>query len=116
LLKKADVTVENMAPGTIERLGLGWGGGKELHPRITYCRAKGLGAGSPYERTLAFDMIAQAAGGPISVTGDADRPPVKPGPSFGDTGNGMLMAVSILGAPYRRDRPGKGRRLQVRLE
>ncbi len=44
-------------------------------------------------------MIAQAAGGPISVTGDADRPPVKPGPSFGDTGTGMLMAISILGRP-----------------
>ena len=116
LLKKADVTVENMAPGTIERLGLGWDVVRELNPRIVYCQVKGFGEGSPYEKNLAFDMIAQAAGGPISVTGDADRPPVKPGPSFGDTGTGMLMAVSILAALYRRDRTGKGRRLQVAMQ
>ena len=53
-------------------------------------------------------MIAQAAGGPISVTGEPDRPPVKPGPSFGDTGTGMLMAVTILGALYERQRTGQG--------
>jgi len=116
LLKKADVTVENMAPGTIERLGLGYDVVKELNPRIIYCQVKGFGEGSPYEKNLAFDMIAQAAGGPISVTGDADRPPVKPGPSFGDTGTGMLMAASILAALYRRDRTGKGRRLQVAMQ
>jgi len=49
---------------------------------------KGFGEGSPYETGLAFDMIAQAAGGPISVTGESDRPPIKPGPSLGDTGPG----------------------------
>ena len=75
---------------------------------IIYCRIKGFGTGSPYEKGLAFDMIAQAAGGPISVTGEPDRPPVKPGPSFGDTGTGMLMAATILGALLRAaaDRPG----------
>jgi formyl-CoA transferase len=61
-------------------------------------------------------MIAQAAGGPISVTGEGDRAPVKPGPSFGDTGTGMLMAVSILGALYQRTKTGKGRRLQVAMQ
>ena len=116
LLKNADVTVENMAPGTIERLGLGWDVVHALNPRLIYCQVKGFGEGSPYEKNLAFDMIAQAAGGPISVTGDADRPPVKPGPSFGDTGTGMLMAASILAALYRRDRTGQGRRLQVAMQ
>src|SRR4030095_9420554 len=91
LLKKADVTAENMAPGTIERLGLGYDAVKEINPGIIYCQVKGFGTGSPYENSLAFDMIAQAAGGPISVTGEGDRAPVKPGPSFGDTGTGMLM-------------------------
>src|SRR5271166_4506739 len=116
LLKKADVTVENMAPGTIERLGLGYNVVREINPRIIYCQVKGFGEGSPYEKNLAFDMIAQAAGGPMSVTGEPGRPPVKPGPSFGDTGTGMLMAISILGALYRRDRTGKGRRLQVAMQ
>ena len=61
-------------------------------------------------------MIAQAAGGTFSVTGEADRPPVKPGPSFGDTGTGMLMAISILGALYKRQKTGQGRRLQVAMQ
>ena len=116
LLKKADITVENMAPGTIERLGLGYDTVKELNPAIVYCQVKGFGAGSPYEKNLAFDMIAQAAGGPTSVTGYGDRPPVKPGPSFGDTGTGMLMAISILAALRKRDRTGKGQLLQVAMQ
>jgi formyl-CoA transferase len=105
-----------MAPGTIERLGLGYDEVKQLNPRIIFCSIQGFGTGSKYEKGLAFDMIAQAAGGTISVTGEPDRPPVKPGPSFGDTGTGMLMAVTILGALYERQRTGKGRRLQVAMQ
>ena len=116
MIAKADVMVENMAPGTIERLGLGYDEVKKLNPGIIYCQIKGFGAGSPYETSLAFDMIAQAAGGTFSVTGDADRPPVKPGPSLGDTGTGMLMAISILGALYKRATTGQGRRLQVAMQ
>jgi crotonobetainyl-CoA:carnitine CoA-transferase CaiB-like acyl-CoA transferase len=116
LLKKADVMVENMAPGTIERLGLSYEEVKQLNPGIIYCQIKGFGEGSPYERNLAFDMIAQAAGGMTSTTGYRDRPPVKPGTSFGDTGTGMLMAISILGALYKRQKNGQGRRLQVAMQ
>jgi len=116
LLARADVTVENMAPGTIERLGLGYDSVKAINPRIIYCQVKGFGAGSPYEKNLAFDMIAQAAGGTISVTGEGDRAPVKPGPSLGDTGTGMLMAISILGALYQRSKTGQGRLLQVAMQ
>jgi formyl-CoA transferase len=116
LLAKADVTVENMAPGTIERLGLGYAEVKAINPGIIYCQVKGFGTGSRYEKNLAFDMIAQAAGGTISVTGEGDRAPVKPGPSLGDTGTGMLMAISILGALYQRARTGQGRLLQVAMQ
>ncbi len=116
MLKQADITAENMAPGTIERLGLGYDVVKEINPGIIYCQIKGFGEGSPYEKGLAFDMIAQAAGGPISVTGEPDRPPVKPGPSFGDTGTGMLMAITVLGALWERQRTGKGRRLQLAMQ
>src|SRR5262245_27056379 len=115
MLKKADVTVENMAPGTMERLGLGYDEVKKLNSRIIYCSIQGFGTGSKYEKGLAFDMIAQAAGGTISVTGYPDRPPVKPGPSFGDTGTGMLMAVTLLRAHHERARTGPGRRLQVAM-
>src|ERR1700732_5083831 len=116
LLKKADVTVENMAPGTIERLGLGYDEVKRLNPGIIYCQVKGFGTGSPYEKNLAFDMIAQAAGGPFSVTGSAGQAPGKARPSLGDTGTGMLMAISILAALRYRDRTGKGKRLQVAMQ
>src|SRR4029450_12952330 len=116
LLAKADVTVENMAPGTIERLGLGYDEVKKINPGIIYCQVKGFGTGSPYEKNLAFDMIAQAAGGTFSVTGEADRAPVKPGPSLGDTGTGMLMAISILGALYKRSKTSQGRLLQVAMQ
>ena len=116
MLAKADITVENMAPGTIERLGLGYDEVKKLNPGIIYCQIQGFGTGSKYESGLAFDMIAQAAGGMISVTGEPDRPPVKPGPSFGDTGTGMLMAATVIGALFERQRTGQGRRLQVAMQ
>ena len=108
LLRKADVCVENMAPGTIERLGLGYDVVRELNPGIIYCQVKGFGTGSPYEKNLAFDMIAQATGGTISVTGEKGRMPVKPGLSLGDTGTGMTMAITILGALYRRAADRRG--------
>jgi formyl-CoA transferase len=116
MIAKADIVAENMAPGTIERLGLDYESVRKINPRIIYCQVKGFGSGSPHEAGLAFDMIAQAAGGPISVTGEPDRPPVKPGLSFGDTGTGMLMTATILGALLERNRTGQGRRLQVAMQ
>lgn len=116
LLSKADITVENMAPGTIERLGLGYDEVKKLNPGIIYCQIKGFGEGSPYETNLAFDMIAQAMGGTISVTGEKGRQPVKPGLSLGDTGTGMTMAITILAALRKRDKTGQGCRLQVAMQ
>src|SRR6195952_177348 len=116
LLRKADICVENMAPGTIERLGLGYEQVKPLNPGIIFCQVKGFGTGSPYEKNLAFDMIAQATGGTISVTGERGGQPVKPGLSLGDTGTGMTMAITILGALYRRAATGEGHRLQVAMQ
>jgi formyl-CoA transferase len=116
LLRKADVCVENMAPGTIERLGLGYDDVRAINPGIIYCQVKGFGTGSPYEKNLAFDMIAQATGGTISVTGERGRQPVKPGLSLGDTGTGMTMAITILGALHKRAKTGEGHRLQVAMQ
>src|SRR5262249_57551867 len=96
MLKKADVTVENMAPGTIERLGLDYESVKKLNPGIIYCRIKGFSPDSPHGRGLAFDMIAQAAGGPISVTGWPDQPPVKPRLSSHPTPTPIPIAPTIL--------------------
>jgi len=116
MAKKADVMIENMAPGTVERLGLGYEAIRALNPGIIYAQVKGFGEGSPYEKNLAFDMIAQAAGGTMSITGEPDGPPIRPGVSLGDTGTGMTMAISILGALYERRTTGQGRRLQVAMQ
>ena len=69
LVKNADVMIENFAPGAIERLGLGYDVVKAINPGIIYAQVKGFGEGSPFEKNLAFDMIAQACGGTFSVTG-----------------------------------------------
>src|SRR4051812_14050080 len=116
LAARADVMVENFAPGAIERLGLGADVVRALNPAIIYCQVKGFGEGSPYEKNLAFDMIAQACGGTMSITGERDGRPLKPGPSLGDTGTGMLLAISILGALYRRKETGQGDHLQVAMQ
>nr|WP_294528138.1 CoA transferase [uncultured Rhodopila sp.] len=116
LLRQADVCVENFAPGAIERLGLGYDAVRELNPGIIYAQIKGFGEGSPYEKNLAFDMIAQACGGTFSVTGEPDGPPTRPGMSLGDTGTGMTMAITILGALYKRRETGQGCRLQVAMQ
>jgi crotonobetainyl-CoA:carnitine CoA-transferase CaiB-like acyl-CoA transferase len=116
LASRADVIVENFAPGAIDRLGLGYHTIRDLNPSIVYAQVKGFGAGSPYETGLAFDMIAQAAGGVMSITGERDGPPVKPGVTLGDTGTGMLLAISILGALFRRQKTGKGERLEIAMQ
>ena len=116
LARKADVFVENFAPGAIERLGLAYDELVKLNPGIIYAQVKGFGQGSPYEMSLAFDMIAQATGGVMSITGEPDGRPVKPGPTIGDTGTGMLLCVSILGALYEKRRTGRGQRLEVAMQ
>ena len=116
MAKTADVMVENFAPGAVERLGLGYDVIKAINPAIIYCQVKGFGEGSPYEKSLAFDMIAQACGGLMSITGEEDGPPCKPGATIGDTGTGMIMAISVLGAYIRRQRTGQGEHLQLAMQ
>ncbi len=102
MVKKADVFTENFAPGAVERLGLGYDVVSAINPSIIYAQVKGFGDGSPYEKGLSFDPIAQAAGGAMSITGERDGRPIKPGPTIGDTGTGMLMAFSIVSALFDR--------------
>ncbi len=114
--RQADVMMENFAPGAIERMGLSYDVVKDINPGIIYAQVKGFGEGSPFEKNLSFDMIAQACGGTFSVTGEMDGPPIRPGVTVGDTGTGMLMAITILGALYKRRESGEGHRLQVAMQ
>ncbi|MCS5604343.1 MAG: CoA transferase, partial [Alphaproteobacteria bacterium] len=116
MIRQADVMMENFAPGAIERMGLSYDVVKEINPGIIYAQVKGFGEGSPFEKNLSFDMIAQACGGTFSVTGEMDGPPIRPGVTVGDTGTGMLMAITILGALYKRRESGEGHRLQVAMQ
>src|SRR6185295_16358222 len=82
MLKKADVMIENFAPGAIERLGFGYDVVHQINPRIIYAQVKGFGDG-PYENYVSFDMIAQSVGGALSLTGTTETEPLKPGPTIG---------------------------------
>ena len=116
MIPQADVFIENFAPGVIERLGFGYDEVSRINPQIVYATIKGFGPGSRYERFLSFDMIAQATGGIMSITGEPDGRPIKPGTTVGDTGTGLHCAIGILAALYQRDRTGEGQLVQVAMQ
>ena len=115
MLKKADVMIENFAPGAIERLGFGYDVVREINPRIIYAQIKGFGEG-PYENYVSFDMIAQSVGGALSLTGTQETEPLKPGPTIGDTGTGLHCAIGILAALHQRERTGYGQQIKVAMQ
>jgi formyl-CoA transferase len=116
LIEKADVFVENFAPGVIERLGFGYDTVKEINPRLIYAQIKGFAPDGPYGKFLAFDMIAQATGGAMSITGEAGGQPLRSGATVGDSGSGLHCAVGILAALYQRHATGKGQRIEVVMQ
>ena len=116
LVREANVFIENFAPGVVKRMGLDYEAIKAENPGIIYASVKGFAEGSPYENFLSFDMIGQSAGGVLSITGEADGQPCKPGVTLADTGTGMLMAITILGALYRQQATGEGERLQLAMQ
>src|SRR5260370_1347548 len=84
MVKKADVFTENFAPGAVERLGLGYDVVSAINPSIIYAQVKGFCDGSPYAKRLSLDPTAPAAGGAITITGERDGKPIKPGPTDRD--------------------------------
>jgi formyl-CoA transferase len=115
MIAKADVLIENMAPGTFARLGFDYPRLRELNPRLIFAQVKGFAPESPHANYLAFDMIAQAMGGTMGVNGHPDGPPIRPGPTIGDTGTGMLCAIGILAAIYQRVATGRGQHIQIAM-
>src|SRR5260370_990422 len=111
-IEKSDVFVENFAPGVIERLGFGYETVCRINPRIVYAQIKGFAPDGPYGKFLAFDMIAQATGGAMAITGEPDGRPLKPGLTIGDTGTGLHCAIGILAALYQRQFTRRGQYLE----
>src|SRR5258705_8394930 len=113
LVKTADVLVENMGPGAMDRLGLGGEGLHQLNPRLIAASVKGFGGGGPYADYKSFEWIAQAMSGAMSMTGSPDGPPTKAIGGLADTGAGLHTAIGILAAIIQRQATGVGQQVEV---
>ena len=116
LAAEADVFVENMGPGSIERLGLGPDVLREINPRLIYTQIKGFGMDGPYAYYPAFAPIGQATGGVPAMTGFADGLPCQPGVNVGDSGLGYMTAMSVIAALLQRERTGEGQYIEVDMQ
>jgi formyl-CoA transferase len=112
MVADADVVVENLGPGSMDRLGLGYERLRQINPRIIAASIKGFGSTGPYAEFKSFEPIAQAMGGAISLTGTPETP-VRINAGLGDTGAGMHCAIGILAAIVQRQATGVGQRVEV---
>jgi CoA:oxalate CoA-transferase len=115
LTKNADVLVQNFTPGTMEKLGLSYEKVKEHNPQIIYVAGSGFGQYGPYAEKPAFDIIIQAMGGIMSITGEEGGPPVRPGASYGDIAAGLFLCIAILAALQERHRSGEGQFVDISM-
>jgi itaconate CoA-transferase len=114
LIARADVFIQNLAPGAAKRLGLGAEGLRATHPRLIVCDISGYGDSGPYAQKKAYDLLVQSEAGVLSVTG-TEEAPSKVGISITDIGTGLHAYAAILAALYERERTGHGRRIEVTM-
>jgi CoA:oxalate CoA-transferase len=116
LVAKVDVLVENFAPGVLERLGLGYEEAKKINPQIIYASISGFGQTGPRRNDVCYDVVAQAMGGLMSVTGYPGGEPLKAGCSLGDYMGGYNGAIAILAALYFRKVTGEGQAIDISMQ
>src|ERR1051325_3538182 len=116
MVRRADVLLENFAPGTLDGLGVGWQVLREINPRLIYATGTGFGISGPDRDNLAMDLTIQAASGIMSVTGAPDGPPMKAGPTLVDYMGGIHLYGAILTALYDRMTSGEGRLVEVAMQ
>ncbi|MEV7392758.1 CoA transferase [Streptomyces sp. NPDC091215] len=114
LVRRADVLFENFRPGTMDKYGLGHDRARELNPGIVYCSVTGFGAGAG-AGLPGYDLLIQAVGGLMSVTGPAPGHPVKTGVALVDVLTGLHAAIGVLAALRHREATGEGQHVQVDL-
>ena len=115
LVGKADVLVENLKPGAMERMGLGYEDLKKVNPGLIYVAVSGFGHSGPYSSRPCYDMIVQAMGGIMSITGVPGGEPVRVGSSIGDITAGMFGAFGAVNALYERLMTGEGQKVDVAM-
>ncbi len=115
LVKVSDVVLDNFRPDVLDRLKADYDTIKAVNPRIISCSITGFGSDGPYRDRPAYDLVAQAISGAISVTGEPGRPPTRNGIAVSDQGAGMFAAHGILAALYRREISGEGCRVETSL-
>jgi crotonobetainyl-CoA:carnitine CoA-transferase CaiB-like acyl-CoA transferase len=115
LLERADVVLENLRVGAVQRLGIDYARVRERNPRIVYCSISGFGQDGPYRDRAALDLIVQAESGMISVTGPPGGPGVRAGVSIADIAAGMFSAFAVVTALHARGRTGRGQFVDVSM-
>ena len=115
LVAEADVLIENYRPGTMAKLGYDWDTLHARHPRLIYAAASGFGQTGPYAQRPAYDVIVQAMGGVMSMTGHPGMPPARVGTSVGDITAGLFSSIGINAALYHRATTGQGMYLDISM-
>jgi len=115
LVEKSDVLVENFVPGTMRKLGLDYEAVKGHNPKIIYVEGSGFGQYGPYAKKRAFDLIVQAMGGIMSITGEPGGSPVRPGVSYGDIAAGLFLCIATLAALHVRSVSGQGQMIDIAM-
>ncbi|HEX4302957.1 MAG TPA: CoA transferase [Rhizomicrobium sp.] len=115
LLARADILIENYRGGTMEKLGYGYEQLKDKYPKLIYCGVSGFGHTGPYAKRPAYDMVVQAMGGVMSLTGHPDSPPTRVGTSTGDLSAGLFATIGMVTALYDRQNTGKGQKVDISM-
>ena len=115
LARHCDVMVENFSPGTMDRFELGWERLRAANPRLILCSISGFGQTGPMAAAPAYDIVAQALGGTMSITGQAGGEPTRCGVSIGDLAAALYGVIAILAALRERDLSGTGRHLDIAM-
>ena len=115
LVKVSDVVIENFRPGTMDRLGLSYNDLRPLNPRIVFASISGFGQTGPYSDRPALDIIVQAMGGLMGITGEPGGAPVRAGTSLSDIVAGLFTTNALLAALYERERSGEGQMVDISM-